>query len=202
MKINPKSFIYEDVVKLLENPFIQSLEPLEYGKAIQTAVEHYVTHQVNSIAKSELLVDLTKNAILSKSFEYGNNGPGFDRLLQGNQKKIQIKLRQVYGVTPYTRQVHFENTRRQSEKNKNESSESGLVRYAVNEFDYVVVVLCHIIDGERKKYHDWSYSVIKTYDLEDVNIQGYCTRNISSALLMENKCDNIYMLTNKLKGLI
>jgi len=202
MKINQKSFIYEDIVKLLENPFIQSLEPLEYGKAIQTAVEHYVTHQVNSIAESELLVDLTKNAILSKSFEYGNNGPGFDRLLQGNQKKIQIKLRQVYGVKPYTRQVHFENTRRQSEKNKNESSESGLVRYAVNEFDYVVVVLCHIVDGERKKYHDWSYSVIKSYDLEDVNIQGYCTRNISSALLMENKCDNIYMLTNKLKGLI
>lgn len=201
MKINPQSFTHEDVINLLENPFVQSMKPLEYGKAIQTAVEHYVTHEVNCISNTDLLVDVSQVPYLIDEFNYSNNGPGFDRLLDAHKKKIQIKLRQVDGKTPYSKQVHFENTRRQSEKNQNESSSSGLVRYAVDEFDYVIVVLCHISGGNRKKYIDWSYSVIKSSELEDVNIQGYCTSKISSALLLKNKCDNIYMLTNKLKSI-
>ena len=111
-------------------------------------------------------------------------------------------MRQVNGKTPYSRQAHFENTRRQSAKNKNKSAESGLVRYSVSEFDYVLVVLCHIVNGDRNHYTNWSYSLIESSKLEDVNNQGYCVSHIPSALLLENKYDNIYMLTNKLKNLL
>ena len=202
MKIKELKYSHEDVISMLENPFIQSLNPLEYGKAIQTAVEQYVTNTINSISEKNLLVDVAKDPKLVEEFQYVNNGPGFDRLHLPTKKKIQIKLRQVDGKTPYSKQAHFENTRRHSAKNKNESAKSGLVRYSVSEFDYVLVVLCHIVNSERIHYTNWSYSLVESSKLEDVNIQGYCVSHIPSALLLENKYDNIYMLTNKLKTLL
>jgi hypothetical protein len=185
---------------MLENPFIQSLGALEYGKAIQTAVEQYVSNTINSISETTLLFDVSKDSKLVEEFQYVNNGPGFDRLHLPSNKRIQIKLRQIDGKTPYSKQVHFENTRRHSAKNKNKSAVSGLVRYSVSEFDYVLVVLCHIVDGERTHYTNWSYSLVESSKLEDVNNKGYCLPNVPSSLLLENKYDNIYMLTNKLKN--
>ena len=199
MEINKLKYTHEDVVDVLENPFIQSLGALEYGKAIQTAVEQYVSNTLNSYAEETLLVDISQDQHLIEEYQYANNGPGFDRLLLPSNKRVQIKLRQVDGKTPYSKQVHFENTRRHSKKNKNKSAESGLVRYSVGEFDYVLVVLCHIVDGVRTHYTKWSYSFIESSELEDVNNQGYCVPRIPSALLLKNKYDNIYMLTNKLK---
>jgi hypothetical protein len=201
MKINQLEYTHEDVISMLDNPFIQSLSPLEYGKAIQTAVEQYVSNIINSLADEILLIDVSKNNQLVVEYKYGNNGPGFDRLHLPTKKRIQIKLRQVDGKTPYSKQVHFENTRRHSAKNKNKSAESGLVKYSVSEFDYVLVVLCHIVDGVRGHYKNWSYSLVTSSELEDVNNEGYCLSHIPSALLLENKCDNIYMLTNRFKNL-
>ena len=110
----------------------------------------------------------------------------------GDSGRIQIKFRQVDGKTPYSKQVHFENTRRHSVKNNNRSAESGHVRYSVSEFDYVCVVLCHIFDGYRTKYTNWSYSLIESYKLEDVNNQSYCLPNIPSALLLKNKWNGVW----------
>jgi hypothetical protein len=201
MKIQQSNFTHEDIISLLDNPFIQSLGALEYGKAIQTAVEQYVSNTINSIAEETLLIDVSKDNQLVVEYNYINNGPGFDRLHLSAKKRIQIKLRQVDGKTPYSRQAHFENTRRHSTKNKNKSSESGHVRYSVSEFDYVLVVLCHIVDGVRTHYTNWSYSLVDSSELEDVNNEGYCVSHIPSALLLKNKYDNIYMLTNKIKNL-
>ncbi len=201
MKIKPIPYTHQDVINALENPFIRSLMPLDYGKAIQTAVEEYLTHTINLISEVILLVDVAKNPELIKEYNYENNGPGFDRLHLPTKKKNQIKLRQVDGKTPFSKQVHFENTRRHSEKNKNKSSISGHVRYSVSEFDYVIVVLCHIVDGVRTDYTKWSYSLIKSSDLEDVNCKGYCYTHIPSQVLLNNKCDDIYMLTDKLKNI-
>ena len=187
MKIKNVEFTYHDVLDALNNPFINNLTPLEYGKAVGTAVEEYVSHNVNEIGQENILIDISKDSNLIIEYKYSNNGPGFDRLHFLSKKKIQIKLRQVNGKTPFSKQVHFENTRRHSVKNQNSSAKSGLVRYGVSEFDYVLVVLCHIIDGERKKYTEWSYSLISSSDLEDVNNKGYCLPHIPSSLLLQNK---------------
>jgi hypothetical protein len=201
MKIKQLNYTHSDLISYLDNPFAQSLGPLEYGKAIQTAVEQYVNNTINSIAGETLLVDVSKDTQLVEEYQYVNNGPGFDRLYLPTKKKIQIKFRQVDGKTPYSKQAHFENTRRHSAKNNNKSAESGHVRYSVSEFDYVLVVLCHIVDGVRTHYTNWSYSLVASSELEDVNNEGYCVSHIPSALLLENKYDNIYMLTNKFKNL-
>lgn len=198
MKIKPIDYTYDDIISTLDNPFINSLSPLEYGKAIQTAVEEYVTYNVNLIAGQQLLVDVSRDSELTEQYQYSNNGPGFDRLLIPSCLKIQDKFRQVNGETPFSKQVHFENTRRHSAKNQNQSSVTGHVRYTVSEFDYVLVVLCHIVDGQRQNYKDWSYSLISSSELEDVNNKGYCLPKIPSSLLLQNKYDNIYLLTSKL----
>lgn len=196
MIVNPVDFSYDDIISLLENPFVRSLPPIDYGKAVQTAVEEYVSYNINLITNEEILIDVKKYPELIKEFSYSNNGPGFDRLFVPTKKKIQVKLRQTDGKTPYSKQVHFENTRRISEKNQNISASTGHVRYSTSEFDYVLVVLCHIVDGERKKHNEWSYSLVSSSQLEDVNTKGYCLPNIPSSLLLENKFDNIYELAN------
>jgi hypothetical protein len=201
MEIRNVDYSFEDVISALENPFIQNLKPIDFGKAIQSAVEEYIHYKVNEIADKQILFNLDKNPNLVEEFKYSNNGPGFDRLLLPVKKKIQIKFRQVNGKTPYSKQIHFENTRRLSEKNQNSSSNTGHVRYSINEFDYVLIVICHIEEGLRKKYKDWSYSLIKSEELEDVNNRGYCLPHVPSALLLENSYDNIYMLTTKLINL-
>jgi hypothetical protein len=199
MEINPISFDYEDVVSALENPFIRSLSPIEYGKAVQTAVEEYVGYNVNLIAEEDLLVDVAKDPELMVEYQYANNGPGFDRLHLATKKKIQIKLRQVNGKTPFSKQVHFENTRRNSAKNQNSSAISGYVRYTVSEFDYVLVVLCHIVNGERKDHKDWSYALINSAELEDGNNKGYCFPHIPSDVISKNYCENIRTLVERIK---
>lgn len=201
MKVNASEYEFKDILSLLKNPFIQSLEPLSYGKAIQSAVEEYVTTTINSICKENILLKVEDDDRLIEKFQYSNNGPGFDRLLKNSLEKIQIKFRQVNGKTPFSKQIHFENTRRHSEKNKNNSADTGLIRYGINEFDYAIIVMCHIVDGVRTKFDEWSFSLIKSESIEDVNNRGYCLPKIPSHLLLQNKYDNIYMLADKLKSL-
>lgn len=199
MKIKSNTFNYQDVKSFLDNRYINSLSCLEYGKAVQSAAEEYVTYNLNKFLGDELLIDVSKNPDLILEYNYSNNGPGFDRIYVVTKKRIQIKFRQVDGKEYYSRQIHFENTRRHSTKNKNSSAESGLVRYSVDEFDYVLVILCHIKNGIRTNCEDWSYSLISSSQLEDVNNKGYCVKHIPSSIIFENKCDNIYMLADKIK---
>lgn len=198
MKIIQVKHDIQDIYDVLNNRFFNSLSPIEYGKAVQSAAESFVSYEINKILGAELLIDVSQNPDLVLEFEYSNNGPGFDRLLVTKKLRIQIKFRQVDGREYYSRQVHFENTRRHSEKNKNASSESGHVRYSNNEFDYVIVILCHIKNGVRQNCENWSYSLISSSQLEDPKVAGYCMKHIPSTLLYENRCDNIYDLADKL----
>ena len=76
-----------------------------------------------------------------------NNRPGFDIVVRGADgtlKRVQSKLRQVKGTTDFSRQTHFETTRRHSEKNKGASADSGHVAYSSDEFDYVMITLVNV----------------------------------------------------------
>lgn len=202
MKIQEKSYTNLDILNALNNPFINSLSPLEYGKAIQSAVEEYVTFKINEIAEEQILLDIMSSQNLIEEFRYKNNGPGFDRLLVGPKKKIQIKFRQVDGVEPWSQQVHFENTRRHSKKNQNSSSQNGLVCYSITEFDYVILVLCHIKKGKRQNFANWSFSLVPIEQLKDVNNEGYCLPKVPSKVISENYLKDIYLLTDSLKKII
>lgn len=154
---------------------------------------------VNKLAGADLLINLDYKSELHEEFNYGNNGPGFDRLHFPTKKRIQIKFRQTKGTTPYSRQLDIETTRRKSNKNINKS-ETGHVSYSTDEFDYILFVISHNLDG-RPHFKNWNYSLVPATELEDVNKKGNLVTKVHPALLSENKCDNIYMLTDKLKNL-
>ncbi len=198
---NKNKYTIDDVIAILENKFINTLKPIDYGKAIQSAAESYVELKVNEILGETCIIDVNENKELIEEYDYVNNGPGFDRLIIKSNTRLQIKFRQVGGVHPYSRQTHFSNTRRHSKKNKGNGDSTGHIAYRCSEFDYVLVILCHIKDKVRTTYDKWCFSLIPTCELADVNNTEYCSPNISSDKLYKYKIDDIYMLTKKLKSL-
>jgi len=81
-----------------------------------------------------------------------NNYPGFDLLIitpENKHIKVQSKLRQVKGIYDYSQQVHFEITRRNSEKNK-DKNHTGHIYYSLNEFDFVIITLINNKKIEKK----------------------------------------------------
>jgi len=192
-----KTYTEKDIITILDNSFISQLSNTEYGKMIQCAAEEYVEFKVNEINGDDLLINVNTSKQLIEQYNYRNNGPGFDRLTK-NGKRVQIKFRQVLGKTPYSQQTHFSNTRRHSKKNKGHGDETGMITYRNDEFDFVLVILCHIKDGIRTNYKEWSFSLIPIDELMDVNNDSFLLPNIPSDRLYKYKCECIYMLTTKL----
>jgi hypothetical protein len=123
-----------------------------------------------------------------------NNSPGFDLVIKhpdGKLTTIQCKLRQVDGIGPFTRQIHFETTRRHSKKNENKNH-TGHVCYSADEFDYVLVTLVHVPKNDLENRNDinhWKFSLIPIRKLVDEK-KGCCKSAISAKLLDEYKIFN------------
>jgi hypothetical protein len=164
---------------LITNPYIISRAKIDWGKAVASANE--------DIHKSIFI----NKGINCESNEIENNAPGFD-LYVGNKRRVQSKLRQVNGTTPFSTQIHFENTRRKSIKNNNGSSSTGHVTYAENESDIVLISLVHYSKNVdvveiRKDISKWHWVAIPTHELKDKNNLGYLLPNIPSYLLFKYK---------------
>ena len=118
-----------------------------------------------------------------------NNSPGFDLVIvTPDDKKIRIqsKLRQVKGNEDWSQQVHFETTRRNSEKNK-DKNHTGHICYSLDEFDFVMVSLVNdkVNRDKIKDCNLWSYSLINIKDLEDKD-HGCCVSHIAPTILKKN----------------
>ena len=170
--------------ELIENSIIQSMSVIDWGKAMARA---------NEIIQKHLLIYCNINAYDPEldedcpAINTTNNSPGFDIVVQtadGQLKRIQSKLRQVKGVTPFSQQSHFETTRRHSKKNQGAAVQSGHVAYANDEFDYVMVTLINVRDGweKRKSVDAWSFSLIPIAALIDEE-RGCCFTHIPAAVL-------------------
>jgi hypothetical protein len=197
-----KDYSLKDIEDILNNPFTKSRNKIEYGKMVASVAQCYIELKTSEISNKQLLVNPEDYPELKKNFNYVNNGAGFD-LLSFSKKRIQVKFRQVDGKTPYSRQVLIENTRRHSEKNQGNGDGTGHVVYADDEFDYLLVILCHLQKNNKTKpsFLDWSFSLIPIEELKDVNKLGYLRSKIQSETLLKYKCDDIYMLTKKLEEL-
>tara|TARA_Y100000590_G_scaffold413232_1_gene508876 strand:- start:95 stop:700 length:606 start_codon:yes stop_codon:yes gene_type:complete len=178
--------------QLIENEIIQSMSVIDWGKAMA---------RCNEIIQKDILKSLGIEAYDPETDEdcpeisIANNSPGFDILakLKGEMSRIQSKLRQVKGLTDFSQQVHFETTRRHSEKNKGVASESGHVAYGSDEFDYVMVTLVNV--GKygknrinRNNVDKWSFSLIPIDALID-NEKKCCITKIPKEILIRYKFD-------------
>ena len=121
-----------------------------------------------------------------------NNSPGFDIVVQfpdGSLKRIQSKLRQVEGQTPFSKQVDFETTRRNSPKNQGRN-QTGHICYSCDEFDYVFVSLVHVgkekDTSHRHDVNSWSFSLVPVKGLRDPENDG-CMSKIAAKLLEKYK---------------
>ena len=162
--------IPEAARQLLSNDIIRSMSVIDWGKAMA---------RCNEIIQLHLL----RNAGLeAQESTVKNNNPGSDLVVQSGSRdiRIQSKLRQVNGKTPFSKQTHFETTRRHSKKNEGDKGKSGHVAYSRDEFDYVMISLIH--NGARDNVNDWHFSFIPVDDLVDP-ATNCCRTHIPASIL-------------------
>lgn len=158
----------EDMKYLLEHPLIKNLEPIDWGRSVAPFNEM-------------IIKDLLKDEHIA---ETKATTSGYDLMI--NDQKIQCKLRQVNGKTPFSKNVYLETTRRHCNKNVDKVSR-GHVCYSSDEFDYVFITLVH--DGKRD-IKDWYASMVPVYELEDNN--GNLKTSVSSDLLKKYELKNFF----------
>jgi hypothetical protein len=174
---------------LLQNERISNMGRIDWGKTmavsnqyIQRDILRYMLQQYGYKVYSTDDHDLPP-------IDTKNNSPGFDLVIvTPDDKKIRIqsKLRQVKGNEDWSHQIHFETTRRNSEKNK-EKNHTGHICYSLDEFDFVMVSLVNDkVNRDRiKDCNLWSYSLINIKDLEDKE-HGCCVSHIAPKILKKN----------------
>lgn len=152
-----------DARALLKNSIIQSMSTIDWGKAMARCNEIIQRDLLRFCGLKVFDPELDADC---PAMDTDNNSPGFDLIAvtAHKQVRIQSKLRQVEGQTDFSRQVHFETTRRHSAKNLGIASQSGHVAYRCDEFDYVLVTLINVgKHGSKENRHDvdrWSFALI------------------------------------------
>jgi hypothetical protein len=163
-------YLLDSVVNCINN-----LDSTNLGKILAPAAELYIC---------DILSESGINAKIELS-------AGYDIDLCG--KKAQAKYRFTNGVTPFSKQLHFENTRRHSTKNQGDASKSGHVSYATKEFDCVIPLIIHCRDSDMnpsnylQALNNPYTMIIPVEDLEDPKRPGFCKNQIPSEALEKNK---------------
>ena len=124
--INKNNLIIEkDVFNMVDNKFIANMSPIDWGKTMAIANEYICRDLMTSLGRTKVIhtdecVEGSEGGMLIEklNIDTSNNGSGFDTIVLSNGKRIQCKLRQVKGKTPYSTQTHFDNTRRKTGQNK------------------------------------------------------------------------------------
>jgi hypothetical protein len=172
-KIDIMKIINQGDKTLLENERVISYSRSDWGKNCSIS-NQYIQRQILSkkLSPYGYSVFTTDDKDFPKNIDTKNNSPGFDILIQskdGENFRVQSKLRQVNGKTPFSKQINFETTRRHSEKNI-KRCHTGHVCYNIDEFDFVMISLVYDRDDRVNMIKDcnkWSYSFVPKSELID-----------------------------------
>jgi len=209
--INKNNLIKEkDVFNMVDNKFIANMSPIDWGKTMAIANEYICRDLMTSLGGKKVIhtdecVEGSEGGMLLEklNIDTSNNGSGFDTIVLSNGKRIQCKLRQVKGKTPYSTQTHFDNTRRTTGQNKGVAGggENGHVRYGTGEFDYVLVSLIESYKDKsvRTDLNKWNFSFIPISDLVDPEMPEFCLSHIPAAVLEKNKLETDKDWENRFK---
>ena len=159
-------------IEFLQNERVKKMSVIDWGKTVSIINEHI---------QLSILNHTWDNCKLNET----GTGVGYDIILESGIR-IQSKLRQVSGATPYSKSVHFSTTRRHSKKNMN-NNKTGHICYNCDEFDFVFITLVH--KGKRD-IQDWYYSYIPVWELLDPDGSGNLVTSISSKILFKYKVTN------------
>ena len=210
--VDKNALIEQSDLNLVQNPRIMGMSVIDWGKTMAISNEWILKSLMNKLGgvKTVHTDECTKGTqgghlLEQNNIDISNNGSGFDCLILEGGYRVQCKLRQYKGKTPYSTQLHFDNTRRTTGKNKGTSGggESGHVRYSDNEFDFVLVSL---VDGYKDKsrradVNKWNFALISVEDLKDPNLPGYCVSHIPPSVLEKSKLETDQDWINRFKNL-
>ena len=191
--IDFNKIINDEMVTHLTSKWINKLSIIDWGKHCARPNELVCKDILNQLLPENFIAHTTDDDNCP-DIDTKNNSPGFDIIIQcpdGCLKRIQCKLRQVKGVTPFSTATHFETTRRNSKKNEGKNH-TGHVCYSCDEFDYVLVTLVHVTDGNihiRKDVNHWKFSLIPVSELINKD-KNCCVSSISSRLLTQYQTFN------------
>lgn len=175
--IDIMNIINEDDKYLLKNQRNIKLNRIDWGKNfsiinqyIQKEILSYILHPYGYYV---FTTDETDDENFPKNINITNNSPGFDIIIKSMKEekffRVQSKLRQVKGKTPFSKQVNIETTRRHSKKNM-ERCYTGHICYDTDEFDFVMISLVHDRNNRLSIIQDcnkWFFSFIPKTELID-----------------------------------
>lgn len=185
--------IDEEDKELLLNKRIQNMTRIDWAKTIATSNQHIQKNILQyKLSKFGYKIYTSDDNDFPKNINKTNNSPGFDIITinqDGKIYKIQSKLRQVKGNTDYSQQLHFETTRRNTEKNK-DKNHTGHVCYSLDEFDFVMVSIVNDKQNRDKikNCNQWTYCIIPISDLKDEK-HNCCVSRIETKIIKKNIID-------------
>jgi hypothetical protein len=189
LPINIMDIIELDDKILLENNRIANMSRIDWGKTIAVSNQYIQRNILRYLLKSYKYSVYSTDDTDMPNIDITNNSPGFDLVIVTPENKylrVQSKLRQVKGKEDYSQQIHFETTRRNSEKNKNKNH-TGHVCYSLNEFDLVMISLVNdkLNRNKIKNCNLWTYSLIPIKELENTKYKC-CYSHITPNILKKN----------------
>lgn len=160
LKINNPSLYY---LWLSQKDLAKNTELRDLGKLFADPNEHIQKDWINENTKL--------NVVKRDDFNSDANASGYDLITTDNILKIQSKLRAT--------DIHLEQTRRKSAKNKN-SSDTGHVRYSVGEADIYVFSRPDVND--YLNINKWEYIAIPESALIDPKNPKYLRPRVPKSI--------------------
>ena len=157
---------WDKFIVLAHKTMIKESDTRELGK-IRAIANEYAAHEWienNTNLKLQRRSDAEP--------EGDKNQSGYD-LISENGLRIQVKYRSKY--------LHFENTRRHSNKNKGAASRTGHTAYSTDEFDVVFFTRPGSVSNNLD---ECEFLAVPTKDLEDPKNPGFCRPRVSRDVVM------------------
>ena len=156
---------------------VNTKDTREIGKSRQHSAELLIVDWLNSLSlgldvKTQKELHDIEN-ISEVLPEFDHNESGFDAYCINTKKRFQIKYRGG-------KDIHMEQTRRSSEKNKGAASSTGHVVYSEGEFDVLVVVRPEEISNSFNSSRD--ILVVSEDELRDPSNPGFLVRRVGKKL--------------------
>ena len=158
-----------EIKKLLNNKLIKNLGNLDWGRTIAPFNEMII----KNIYKDQ------------ETLEVNGENSGYDLIVNG--QRIQCKVRQVDGDTPFSKSVYLSTTRRHSVKNFHKNV-NGQVCYSDDEFDFLFVTL---VWAGNRDVNDWYATLIPVDELK-ADRKGNLKTSVSAKLLKQYEVKDFF----------
>ena len=187
--IDINDIIEKSDLDLLNNKRIQNMTKNDWGKTMAVSNQYIQRNILRHILKPHGWSVYSTDDNDLPEINIANNSPGFDLVIVTPDNKhirVQSKLRQVNGIKDYSQGIHFETTRRNSQKNK-DKNHTGHVCYSLDEFEFVMISLVNdkFNRDKIKNCNLWTYCLISIKDLEDTQ-HNCCYSKITPKILKKN----------------